>query len=343
MIRAYLFLVWGRMRAMIGAHAGAARALIARTPRLAAAAFLFVFVSCAALYYIQTPPAAFPVRTIITIPEGATLSESAHILKDNAVIRSSDFFKAVVIIMRAEEDMKAGDYFFSERLGTREIASRLVRGFFGLEPVKITIPEGATSYQIAERISREVVSFDKETFKMIAREREGYLFPDTYYILPNATVEQVLRAFEENFYARTEPLIPQIGAFGKSLDEVLTMASLIEKEANKKDTRRMIAGILWHRLEIGMPLQVDAVFGYINETKTFHPSFKDLEVDSPYNVYRHKGLPPGPIGNPGLSAIEAALTPIKTDYLFYLTGRDGKMYYARTFKEHVANKWKYLK
>ena len=124
--------------------------------------------------------------------------------------------------------------------------------------------------------------------------------------------------------------------------DVIIMASMLEKEARQLETRRVIAGILWKRLERGMPLQVDAVFGYILDRDTFSPSLNDLSINSPYNTYTHTGLPPGPIGNPGLESLDAALHPVETPYWYYLTGADGTMHYARTFAEHVANR-KYLK
>ena len=120
------------------------------------------------------------------------------------------------------------------------------------------------------------------------------------------------------------------------------MASLVEKEARTDANRRIVAGVLWNRLALGMPLQVDAVFGYIFDRDTYSPSFEDLKVDSPYNTYTHKGLPPGPISNPGLESIYAALYPTKTNYLYYLTGRDTLMHYAKTYAEHQANRRKYL-
>ena len=104
----------------------------------------------------------------------------------------------------------------------------------------------------------------------------------------------------------------------------------------------MVAGILWHRIALGMPLQVDAVFGYIFDKQTFSPSLADLKVDSPYNTYTHRGLPPGPISNPGLESLLAAATPTKTSYLYYLTGSDGAMHYAKTLAQHKANRVKYL-
>ncbi len=120
------------------------------------------------------------------------------------------------------------------------------------------------------------------------------------------------------------------------------MASLLEKEARTYDVRRTIAGILWNRIDADMPLQVDAVFGYIKGTKTFHPSYADLDIESPYNTYRNKGLPPGAIGNPGIEAIRAAATPLETKYFFYLTDREGVMRYARNFEGHVRNRALYL-
>jgi UPF0755 protein len=121
------------------------------------------------------------------------------------------------------------------------------------------------------------------------------------------------------------------------------MASILEAEARTTETRKIISGILWKRMEIGMPLQVDAPFQYIIGKNTFQLTTNDLKFDSPYNTYKYKGLPPGPIGNPGLDAISATVNPIKTNYLYYLSDVRGNMHYAKTFAEHVINKEKYLK
>jgi UPF0755 protein len=127
------------------------------------------------------------------------------------------------------------------------------------------------------------------------------------------------------------------------LSLLVIMASLLEREAKTLADKRMVAGILWNRIKIGMPLQVDAVFGYIHDRATYSPSFDDLHVDSPYNTYLNKGLPPGPIDNPGLDSIIAAATPTKTSDLYYLTGSDGQMHYAKTFEQHKQNRALYLK
>ena len=129
---------------------------------------------------------------------------------------------------------------------------------------------------------------------------------------------------------------------GKTLREVVIMASLLEKEAAKTEDRRMVAGILWKRISIGMPLQVDAVFPYIIGKNTFDLTRADLKVDSPYNTYKYKGLPVGPIANPGLDSMVAAMTPVKSNYIFYLTDMQSKFHFSVTYAQHLANQKKYL-
>jgi UPF0755 protein len=307
-----------------------------------------VFLTCAmvvAYCYVSfyRPPGVFPVRTILTIPEGMNLTEAAEYLAAHGVVRSPGAFRNAVWLMQSETNLKAGAYFFERPLSVVEVAQRLIAGNYGLRPVKVRIPEGATTYEIGAILERKLGTVDAETFTMLARPKEGYLYPDTYFFLPNASISQIIDVMERNFYAQLEPLATDILNSGKTLHEIVTMASLLEKEARWLDERRMIAGILWNRIGIGMPLQVDAVFGYINSTSTFHPKFSDLRVDSPYNTYKYKGLPPGPIASPSLVSIEAAATPQENDYLFYLTGRDGNMYYSENFKQHVDYKYRYLK
>jgi UPF0755 protein len=134
-----------------------------------------------------------------------------------------------------------------------------------------------------------------------------------------------------------------IASSTRPLDEIIKMASIVETEARMEKTRRVVAGILWERIRRGMPLQVDVSFRYINGKTTRNLTVSDLKIDSPYNSYIYKGLPPTPIANPGLEAILASANPIKTDYLYFLTGKDNVMYYARTFEEHVVNTELYLR
>jgi len=236
----------------------------------------------------------------------------------------------------------AGDYYFDEPLTIDAVAQRVTKGEFGLEPIKVTIPEGATTYQMAEILAKTYEKFDADLFKLLASEKEGYLFPDTYFFLPNVTTTEILNTMERTFYERLSIIEDKIAAFGRPVHEVVTMASLLEKEARDYDERRTIAGVLWNRIAINMPLQVDAVFGFIEGTDTFSPLFSDLEVDSEYNTYKNTGLPPGPIGSPSLEALEAAVSPEDTDAYYYLHGRDGVLRIAHTYDEHLDNRYLYL-
>ena len=169
------------------------------------------------------------------------------------------------------------------------------------------------------------------------------MFPDTYYIYENATAEGVVLQLRNTFKEKIKTELLAIQALGKTMDDVITMASIVEKEATKMEDRKIIAGILWKRLEIGMPLQVDPPFYYTLGKDSLSLTTTDLRTDTPYNTYTNKGLPPTPIGNPGLGAIEATVNPTKSKYLFYLSDKSGTMHYAVDHDGHVANKVKYLR
>jgi len=238
--------------------------------------------------------------------------------------------------------VQAGDYYFAKQKGLGAVARMLIAGDFGLEPLRVTIPEGASVRDIAEILGGYATSFDKEKFLLIAEEREGYLFPDTYFFLPNVDERRVVKVMSDTFLEKIQELDEEILAFGRPIDEVMTMASILEREAHTHDSRRIIAGILWKRISLGMPLQVDATFDYINGKNTFELSSEDLAIESPYNTYQSVGLPPSPIANPGLGAIEAAVTPIQTDYLYFLSDRNGTLHYSETFDEHKRKKALYI-
>ena len=189
-------------------------------------------------------------------------------------------------------------------------------------------------------ILEKVPEFNYRQF--IDRAREGYTFPDTYFFRPGQSIEAILSVFENNFRVKIQRAQEVIQKSGHTQDEILIMASLLEKEAATMKDRQQIAGVLWHRIEIGMRLQVDAVFPYILGKNTFELTREDLAVDSPYNTYVYKGLPPGPINNPGLNAILAAATPIKSKYVYFLSDKEGNFHYAVTYAQHLANKAKYI-
>ncbi len=294
--------------------------------------------------FFLVPPSDFPVGQTVVIPEGATVKQVAETFQNREIIRSPVLFEVLVKAFGDEERVIAGEYFFSQKLALYEVINRVTDGKYGLDPIKVRIPEGATVEEIAELLSSRFPSIEADRFITLATGLEGYLFPDTYYWLPIVKEDQVIREMSQNFQAKLEPLLPEIDQSDKNLHDIVTMASLVEGEAsNSNQERKYIAGILWKRIEIDMPLQVDAVFKYIVGRGGTNITKDDLKVDSPYNTYKNKGLPPGPINNPGLNSIVAALNPSPSPYLFYLHDKYGNIHYAANYNQHSNNARKYLR
>lgn len=286
---------------------------------------------------------SFPTGSLVEIEEGLTLKEIAHSLKKQSVIRSETLFIGLVKLFAGDTEIRHGQYYFEDPADVFTVAWRTTRGIFGLEPQSVTIPEGASVEQMASILSEKFSEFDPYAFVRIAAGDEGYLFPDTHDFLPDVRAPQVHQEMRRVFEEKIEPLKGEIAASGHSLHEIITMASLLEKEAKTMRDRHLISGILWKRLEIGMPLQVDATFLYINGKSTFDLTLEDLrENESPYNTYKYVGLPPGPITNPGLASIKAALNPTQSSYLYYLSDLKSNVHYSRTFEEHKVKKARYL-
>ncbi len=295
--------------------------------------FYFLFISS---------PLYFPTGAYVNIPEGSSLSASAEILKERGVVRSAFLFKLSAYILKSNHRIVAGEYFFPTRISVIGAAWRLGRGDYEIEPARVFVPEGATMADIAVLLAKNIPDFDLASFERQARGKEGYLFPDTYFFMPGQGTEAILGIFANNFNKNIAKIQKQIDAFGQPLSDVIVMASLLEREAPETYDRRVIAGILWKRIKIGMPLQVDAVFPYIIGKNSYTLTRSDLKTDSPYNTYTNKGLPPGAIANPGLDAILAAVTPIKTNYLYYLSDRSGAIHYSSTYDQHLVAKNRYI-
>ena len=294
-------------------------------------------------YFFWNYPTNFPINTLVSVEKGVTIRQTADFLEQKNFITSPFWFIALNRALSGGRGVLAGDYFFGRPQNLFTISRRLARGDFGLTPVVVFIPEGSSVKEIAVILGKTLPSFDEEEFIKKAKDKEGYLFPDTYHFPQNIKPNAVIEAMEKNFNDKIVALNEKISAFGKPLKEVMVMASLLEEEARKLETKQMIAGILWKRLKMDMPLQVDASFQYVNGKNSFTLTTEDLATDSPYNTYTRKGLPPGPITNPGLDSILAAVTPTESKYLFFLTDKNGVMRYAITHAQHVANKEKYLR
>lgn len=289
--------------------------------------------------FLIAPPSAFPTGNLIAVPEGSTAKETGDLLEAQGVVRNGTAFSIAVTILGADRGVRAGDYLFKEPRDLFSVARAITTGAFGLEPIRIRVPEGATTKEMAKLFGGQLQRFDSEHFIEIAQPDEGFLFPDTYFFLPNATEEVVYEALRQNFDTNIASLAGEIEASDRPLRDVVIMASILEKEAFNHEDRRKIAGVLWRRIKIDMALQVDAAFLYSIGRATFTLTKEDLaNKDDPYNTYVHKGLPPGAIGSPSLSSLRAAVTPVDTGALFYLADRNHITYYSKTYEEHLRLK-----
>ena len=196
--------------------------------------------------------------------------------------------------------------------------------------------------EMAALLDRQFERFDAKNFLAEAQPQEGYLFPDTYFFMPNATERTIIQAMRQNFDQHLSEIELRLASSTHSLKDIVIMASLIEREARDPKDRRIIAGVLWNRLARKMPLQVDVTFLYTIGKDTFQLTTVDLISDSPYNTYKNKGLPPTPIGSPSLDSLLAAAEPTKNNYLFYLADHNGVTYFSRTYEEHLRKKRLYL-
>ncbi|TSC67893.1 MAG: UPF0755 protein [Parcubacteria group bacterium Gr01-1014_72] len=288
-------------------------------------------------------PTDFPREAFVRISAGTSLSAIADNLSERGIIRSRFFFKSFGILFGGTRGADAGDYYFERPISIPRVAWRIARGNYHLVPIRVTVPEGTNVLEMTKLLAGKLPSFNEEEFLRLADDREGHLFPDTYFFLPNVGAEEIVGEMRENFEKKLLPLSADIAAFGKSLSDIVILASLLEEEARTTNTRRTIAGILWKRLAIGMPMQVDAAFAKVNGKNTYQLTEDDLKTDHPYNTYTRAGLPPGPITNPGIDALHAALRPVETDWLYYLSDSDGNMHYARTHDGHLRNKRLYIR
>ena len=307
-------------------------------------AFFLLIIGVVWYAYQQTLPSnAFIPDTLIVIPEGTSLSSIAKILAEHQLIRSPLYFSILVTRTGKEKLISSGMYLFREPEDVFAVARRFAAGDHGIDTEKVTLPEGLTIKEMSGLLAKQLSEFNAEEFARVTQGREGYLFPDTYFFFNTATSGDVYLALTQNFEKKTKDLRASTTALRKDWPKVLVMASLIEGEAVTPEDRHVVSGILWTRLRNGMRLGVDAPFVYIMGKGSLELTQSDLATSSPYNTYRNTGLPPTPINNPGLDAIEASLYPSTTPYLFYLSDKEGKMHYARTFAEHKLNKEKYLR
>ena len=281
------------------------------------AIFFILLLSFYLLFF--SAPFSFPKGVVVSIKQGENLRNLSLDLKQKKIIRSRVAFETFLIIYGGEKYIAMGDYLFENKLPVFEVARRIAKKDRRLASVKLTIPEGYDNLQIVELASLKLKNFNRDKF--LTQAKEGYLFPDTYFFFSSDNEVDVLKYMSDNFERKIKTVRSDIVSSGKSENAIITMASIIEREAKGDIDRGYISGILWNRINKKMPLQVDA---------------------SP-DTYKVKGLPENPICNPGMESISAAIHPIISNYLYYLHDKNGVIHYAKTFEEHKKNKLKYLK
>lgn len=282
------------------------------------------------------------IQKIINIPSGTNAKEIVHILEKNEIIRKNNYLFIILIkLSKLEDKLKFGEYNLSPSLSMLQILNKLARG--EIVVYKITIPEGYTSIQIAELLDKKEI-VEKESFLKLVKygekSWEGYLFPDTYEVPKKYGAENMFKLMLSNFeqVAVENKLINKAEQTGFTMDEIITLASIIEKEAQFAEEKRQISSVFHNRLKSGMKLQSCATIQYILGKPKEILEESDLEIESPYNTYLYKGLPPGPICNPGIDSIIAALEPANEDYLYFVLGDNGRHIFSKTYEEHLKNK-----
>jgi len=301
---------------------------------------------------VSRSPSNFPVGIIVTIPAGSTVTDASHILAQAGIIRSSFVYVAYTFLVHDGHGIKAGSYLFDQPESVLRVVYRLAFGIQGLTKIKITIPEGSNYRDLSKILGLNLnefassTSFSSSTFLTEAKANEGYLFPDTYFFYSNTTGEQVISTMRANFNEQIKAIATSSANFSiknhVTMKDIVTMASIVEKEATSTADRQIIAGILWKRIADSYPLQVDPPFYYFLGKDSSRLTLADLAVDSPYNLYKNKGLPPTPIDNPGIDALFATVNPTATKYWYYLSDKKGGMHYAITYEQHLVNKAEYV-
>jgi UPF0755 protein len=289
----------------------------------------------------------------VEVAPGASTSDIARQLASAAVISSPRLLGLYLRAQKASLNIQAADYDFPPHLTIPDVARILIAGGSPSQ-VWITVPEGFTAAQITQRLSHAGLEVGA-SFLAYARENdltigpwrtkglEGYLYPDTYLVPRHASASQVAGQMTAQFM-RHLPLnaIPLARHLHLSIPQIVTIASMIEREAKVDSERPIIAGVIYNRLRLGMPLEIDATIEYALPRYKQALSFHDLAIDSPYNTYKHSGLPPTPIANPGKKSLLAAFHPAKVDYLYYVYRGHGLHEFSRTLEEQQAAERKYL-
>jgi len=295
------------------------------------------------------------------VKNGEILDEISQNLYGDGLIKNKFVFRTWLWLKKAEEKVKAGSYIIPADASIREIAKMLINlptnqqstvqiiGGWNRQWDKLEkeLTENNLSYQEFLQLTASKQDWQQQySFLEDAPAKaslEGYLFPDTYFVDANTTVSDLVIKTLNNFDQKLDSELRQeIERQGKTIFEVVTLASIVEREAPNEEDKKIVADIFLKRLDINLALQSDATVNFVTGKGLAQPTLEDLQVDSLYNTYKYAGLPPGPISNPTLSSIEAVIYPVSNSYYFFLTTKEGEVIYSQTYDEHLANKAKYL-
>ncbi len=293
-----------------------------------------------------------PSAVTAVVPEGSTVGDVAASLGAAHVLAHPFAFRILARLRGDEALVQAGGFRFPAHQTTDEILRRLISGT--ADARWVTLPEGFTAREMGRRFAAgklaDAAAFDRvaadtrlEVGGTLTRSLEGYLFPSTYLIPVGTTPARIASILTGQFFRELpENAAAKARALGLTVPQVITIASLIEREAQADDERPLMAGVYYNRLRAGMPLQVDATIEYVFPEHHDVITRRDLAIDSPYNTYLHTGLPPTPIANPGKASIDAAFAPAHSQFLYYVYKGNGHHAFAKTLEEHDANVARYL-
>jgi UPF0755 protein len=296
------------------------------------------------LNFVKNPADVNGKEQMVTFSEGMTLKGIAAKLEDTGIIKNRQMFTLWARLKKYSRSIKAGEYCLSPGMTPEEILMVLTRGNIVSHPV--TFPEGLSLYQMADILFEKGLG-DRESFIAIAesgdclipyginvQKLEGYLYPDTYHFARGLSERAIIDAMLKRFMDVVAPLKEKIGRSGMKLEEVVTLASIVEKETGRASERPVIASVFLNRLKKGMRLESDPTVIYGIRDFSGNLTRRDLREATPYNTYVIRGLPLGPIANPGIESIDAVVNPAETDYLYFVSKNDGSHYFSKTLQEH---------
>lgn len=323
-------------------------------------------------------PKSFLKKDIVlyNLERGSSYKEIARDLERRGIIKNAQFFKFYVLVTLQYSKLQAGNYELSESMSITDIVKKFIAG--DIVKQRITVIEGWDIEDIAKNLAEKEI-YSKENFILATKKDwstcsasaqssnqisdcsgfsfeflndkpknvslEGYLFPDTYYLSEKSLPEELIKFALSNLDKKlTLELRQEISRQKKSLFQIITMASMLEKEVQTLENKKVVSGILWKRIKEGIPLQVDATINYVTGKSDKKVAINDTKIDSPYNTYKYYGLPLGPISNPGMDSILATIYPESSDYWYYLSADGtGKTIFSKTLEEHIEAQRQYFK